>query len=208
MTKIFLWEIPAKPGALFQHTKNLRLDDLKKLDSISDSQRRLEFTASRFLLKHIPFRPYTSLSHCLPLIAIASSNSPVGIDIENTQAPRNFTKLLQSRYFSEQEKSLYTTPLLFYKAWTLKEAYAKFTQRGLSAELSQLTFDFSQNKVTQWPHRRDSLRPTFRQYFLSPFVISLCHHEEKNSSPALYQASLQDKKLSFSFLKREGVTIT
>jgi len=87
-----------------------------------------------------------NLSHTEDQVAVAVSQQPVGIDVENTTRALPDLDLAQ-RYFSgdEYERLAACEPdqrgLLFLKLWTLKEAYLKAEGWGLSARLDAFAFD-------------------------------------------------------------------
>ena len=80
---------------------------------------------------------FVSVSHSGDLVAVAvSSTSPVGVDVERIVSRRSLDSIARrsmdpSEYeifiSSEEEKKL----SLFYKYWTIKEAYGKMTGKGL-----------------------------------------------------------------------------
>ena len=82
-----------------------------------------------------------SMSHTDSLVAVAVSSGEVGIDVE---AVRSADPKLCERFFtkSEQEFVAAGTPdwlKRFYAVWTRKEAYLKYTGKGLSTPLSSFS---------------------------------------------------------------------
>ena len=80
---------------------------------------------------------YFNISHTHNMIAVAISNNPVGIDIENT---KNVNLGIAERFFCEKEieyikKSSQTTNRRFVEIWTKKEAYLKYLGKGLNKSL-------------------------------------------------------------------------
>ena len=70
---------------------------------------------------------YVSISHCQHMVAVCTSDKPVGIDIEKIDDTRNFEKIA-NRYFHGKEKEFFNenpTADAFYEIWTKKEAYLK-----------------------------------------------------------------------------------
>ena len=89
-----------------------------------------------------------NLSHTEDQVAVALSQQPVGIDVENTS--RRLPDLdLAKRYFSSEEydRLVACEPaqrgLLFLKHWTLKEAYLKAEGWGLSTRMDAFMFNFT-----------------------------------------------------------------
>lgn len=73
-------------------------------------------------------KKFISLSHSLNMVAIASSNKPIGIDIE-TIIPFTIVRQLAQRLLNKKELALYFKAkdqcLWFTKYWTQHEAYIK-----------------------------------------------------------------------------------
>lgn len=86
--------------------------------------------------------PCISVSHCDGVFACAFDDENVGIDIQNERDVA--ADRIKGRYFTEAEQSED-----FYKMWTRKEAYSKYTGRGLTQiiegaevlNLRDVTFD-------------------------------------------------------------------
>lgn len=69
---------------------------------------------------------FISITHSSSHIALAiNHNHPIGIDMENW---REQLITVKSRFLSEMELSLYSTPQLLLQAWTIKEALYKVAQ--------------------------------------------------------------------------------
>ncbi|MDR1805701.1 MAG: 4'-phosphopantetheinyl transferase superfamily protein [Clostridium sp.] len=74
-----------------------------------------------------------SLSHSGEYLALATHDSPVGVDIELLRKPdllvaRRFFTKDEQEYVAEDEKR-------FFEVWTRKEAYIKYTGMGLRTPL-------------------------------------------------------------------------
>ncbi|WP_189415023.1 4'-phosphopantetheinyl transferase family protein [Cellvibrio zantedeschiae] len=94
-----------------------------------------------------------NLSHCNTLAVLAvSKHGELGIDIE-TAGRRDFMKIAK-RFFHESEfNALQNRPIterenLFYKYWTLKEAFFKATGGGISTGLDRIIFQFDQENIS------------------------------------------------------------
>lgn len=97
-----------------------------------------------------------NISHSNDMVVCALSSKPVGIDIEKIR-PINIK--IAKRFFTNNEKiylfgkdpddTNYNTPppddmlKRFFEIWTAKEAYLKFTGKGIAEELNTLYFDHS-----------------------------------------------------------------
>ena len=76
---------------------------------------------------------FVSISHSGDMVAVCTSENPVGIDIEKIDDTRNFEKIA-NRYFHGKEKEFFEqnpTADAFYEIWTKKEAYTKIDGNGV-----------------------------------------------------------------------------
>jgi len=90
-------------------------------------------------LKNAP-HVHFNISHSGSIAMCALNNAPVGADIEKITSADNLTA---RRIMSNQEFAIYDNTqdkdTIFYKIWTLKEAYIKYNGRGLGSDLRALT---------------------------------------------------------------------
>lgn len=115
-----------------------------------------------------------NLSHADGIAACIISDYECGIDCENVRAYR--PNVLR-RVFSENERKMFEyTPenekdILFFKLWTLKEAYVKAIGVGISYPMNSVEFSFSGDEIIS---NRDECR--FRQYTIDggKYVVSVC----------------------------------
>ena len=70
-----------------------------------------------------------SISHSEDMVVIAIAPSPVGVDVEQIRDV-DYSNIIRFA-MTEREKGCIVTPVDFYRYWTVKEAYAKATGRGL-----------------------------------------------------------------------------
>lgn len=128
------------------------------------------------------FREYTdfffSISHSDGLCCCIVSSCECGIDCEKIRAYRpNVVK----RIFTDKESEWFDSldPILknrfFFILWTLREAYGKFTGRGI-ADMKNVSFTF-ENGVLQ--SDKDDL--DFFVYELDGYILSVC--VKKGHSP-------------------------
>ncbi len=82
---------------------------------------------------------FFNLSHCQAAVACAVSTGEVGIDVEESKVG---IARIAKRYFSEREnariaaeKDQAVREIFYRRIWTLKEAYGKYTGRGLFYDL-------------------------------------------------------------------------
>lgn len=151
---------PLETGGLSAHlTTRLDREELSRLERIKLPRKKMTFLLSRVMLKalasrlcpedtfcpsitHMPGgRPvlrgnsglHISISHTRTAVAVAlNKNSPVAIDLEKI---RNAPLKVAGRFFSVEEqtymRSFIDTDEGFFRLWTLKEAWGKFTGRGI-----------------------------------------------------------------------------
>ena len=77
---------------------------------------------------------YVSISHSGDMVAVCTSEIPVGIDIELIDERKDLEKL-SNRVFRGKEMELFKnnpTPEQFYEIWTRKEAYSKIDGQGVN----------------------------------------------------------------------------
>ena len=83
-----------------------------------------------------------SVSHSGNLIAFAHHSSPIGIDVEMIKD--SISPAI--RFFTENEKAyINNNPESFFEIWTKKEAYVKYTGKGLSEGFK--TFDVLEENI-------------------------------------------------------------
>lgn len=109
--------------------------------------------------KHYPSFNF-NISHSENILAVAFSDSPVGIDVEKI---RDVNLKIAQKYFSEEEKKLAHNNDDFFYVWTRKEAYIKQSGKGLSVPLSSFCSLENENIKT---------------FKFDRFVISICGETE------------------------------
>lgn len=115
-----------------------------------------------------------NLSHANGIAACFISDLECGVDCENV---RDFRPNVMKRAFSEKERLLVESateelrPLMFFRLWTLKEAYVKALGEGIVYPLEKAEFILSDNGILSSP---EGCR--IRQYVLKggKFVVSVC----------------------------------
>lgn len=99
-----------------------------------------------------------NLSHTgdLAVCAVTLAHE-IGVDIEHLERPVNLS--IADRFFSHQEAEAISRAdaslkqPLFFRFWTLKEAYAKATGRGLAIGLDQFSFVLDRPEIQVRFHR-------------------------------------------------------
>ena len=103
-------------------------------------------------LINAPSPIYFNLSHSGNFAALAVSTvGEIGIDIE-TIRPRNYLAIAERYFHADEQTQLLALPeaereTLFFKLWTLKEAFFKATGGGLSSGLDKVYFQLQDNDI-------------------------------------------------------------
>lgn len=120
---------------------------------------------------HIHF----SISHCKGLVICLISSENCGADAERI---RSYFPKVAARVFSEKETELINSlgesekNRCFTLLWTLKEAYGKFTGRGIG-DMKNVCFDGNNNLAS---NVKDC---SFRSFAMGEYIISLCGSYEE-----------------------------
>ncbi len=88
-----------------------------------------------------------SLSHTKNQIALLLAAVPVGVDIEMPRVLGQADALC-ARLFTEKERAAMVTTEDFFRFWTAKEAYVKFTGEGFSHPFSSILVDFTLGTIS------------------------------------------------------------
>lgn len=115
-----------------------------------------------------------NVTHSDGITACISVDKECGIDAERV---RDFRPNVIKRAFSESEKALIENApdekknLLFFRLWTLKEAYVKALGIGVSYPLNTTEFSFDGSEI-----HTNIKGYSFRQYILGggEFVVAVC----------------------------------
>jgi 4'-phosphopantetheinyl transferase len=134
-----------------------------------------------------------NLSHTRGLVACAISVGPeIGIDVE-TLAPRRVDLDVARSCFSPSEVTTLRNavrdrqPVVFFRLWTLKEAFIKATGQGLSRPLDSFSFSLDPVSITFHPGEANEakqwqffeLRPTVRHF------LALAVHQPPDATRSL-----------------------
>ena len=117
--------------------QNVR-DHCKKPESIAAATELLNMGVENLRYeengKPIADNCFVSISHSGNMVAVCTSENPIGIDIELIDEKRNLEKL-SNRVFCGKELETFKnnpTPEQFYEIWTQKEAYSKIEGQGVN----------------------------------------------------------------------------
>ena len=106
---------------------------------------------------------FVSISHSGDMVAVCTSENPIGIDIEKIDTKRNLEKL-SKRVFKGQELEAFEqnpTPEQFYEIWTKKEAYSKIDGQGV-------------NEIMKGFDIFDLQNYEFHTEIINDYVLSIC----------------------------------
>jgi len=114
-----------------------------------------------------------NISHSDDWVIGAVCDSPIGVDIERVgcadlQIARRFFTEYEYQKLLNQETNRNE---LFYKLWTLKESYMKYTGKGLRLPLNSFEFDFTDCNIRLQIPERNMLHfksvKVFKDYYLA-----------------------------------------
>jgi 4'-phosphopantetheinyl transferase len=103
-----------------------------------------------------------NIAHTRGLVACAIAHDEVGVDVEASDRMTDCD--IADRFFSPEEARLVrssppeTRAHLFFRFWTLKEAFIKATGEGLTRPLDSFSFAFDPVRIQFHPERQDILR--------------------------------------------------
>ncbi len=116
---------------------------------------------------------FMNLSHCKGLAVCAIAGSEIGIDAES---PRRLREQILPRICTESETAWILSQedknLAFTRIWTLKEAYGKYTGRGIRENFAALDFSLSP-EITLRGAESENLR-FFQLIRENSHVVSVC----------------------------------
>ena len=96
-----------------------------------------------------------NLSHCKDFIVMAiAQTDPIGIDIEKVDLSRRNLHRISERFFSSKENEALSKykdekhALMFYRLWTLKEAWVKANGEALIPNINTIEFSIDESSFT------------------------------------------------------------
>lgn len=111
----------------------------KKLDLSDMSREILRTEKGKPYFKELPLQFSVSHTDNLWVCLMSEGADPVGVDIQKIKDTRQ--QRVAERYFTDDEKIclMEAGSEAFFEIWTRKEAYAKYTGRGLNKELAEIS---------------------------------------------------------------------
>ena len=105
---------------------------------------------------------YVSISHKDDYLAVAVSDSPVGVDIEKIEAKKSHMRIAR-RYFGEKVEDAEG----FFRGWTKREALGKRLGVGLTQEVMLRTIEGDTIEL-------DGDTVYFDEYVVDGYMITVC----------------------------------
>ena len=145
-------------------------DHCKKPESVAAATELLNMGVSGLRYEqNKPFADncFVSISHSGDMVAVCTSEKPIGIDIELINEKRNLEKL-SNRVFCGKELETFKnnpTPEQFYEIWTQKEAYSKIDGQGV-------------NEIMKGFDIFDLQGYEFHTEIINDYVLSICEKVE------------------------------
>lgn len=148
-------------------------DHCKKPESIAAATELLNMGVENLRYeensKPIADNCFVSISHSGNMVAVCTSEKPIGIDIELIDEKRSLEKL-SNRVFCGKELEIFKnnpTPEQFYEIWTQKEAYSKIEGQGV-------------NEIMKGFDIFDLQDYEFHTEIVNDYVLSICEKIAKN----------------------------
>ncbi|MFP7486339.1 4'-phosphopantetheinyl transferase superfamily protein [Priestia filamentosa] len=182
---------------------------LKEISAIKVKQERNRRIASSYFLKvllrdklNIPFERieiaenqygkkkclndvnlHFNISHSGKWVAIAFSNYPVGIDIEE-MLEIEFKEVIP--FFTYEEQAYLNSlkedkKFSFYRMWTAKESYMKYTGLGFNLDLNSFSVPLQESGKVKTKNFMTKERPLISSFLLDEnYYISVCSDQVNN----------------------------
>lgn len=147
-------------------------DKLKKLTMRSTEHGKPYFVEKDSKNRETASDIHFNLSHSEEMVACALNRQPVGIDIEKI---RRYNPKVADRILSDEEwDNLQTSKQKdrdFIRFWTLKEAYGKYTGKGLGWDFKMVKFHWdNQGNI----FCSDEQINVFQKVVEEDYILSLC----------------------------------
>lgn len=120
-----------------------------------------------------------NLSHSGRLVACAVGDGPVGCDVEMI---REAPKKVANRFFAEQERAYLQACATkkkydeeFYRLWTMKESYVKFTGEGMHLPFN--AFEILMDDRISVVRGGEVCDCHIKEYDMSGYAVSVCAKE-------------------------------
>lgn len=183
----FYTPISKSPSAIYQQEHTLGLQLLQKgLEHFYHISLTLPEIES-YLLRKKNGKPYLkdypeiffNISHCPGLVVCAFHSRPIGADCE---LPDRFAPILLEKILSSSEQELFHMYRIdprqeeeyFFRFWTLKEAYVKYSGIGVDTDLTAFSFFFHHTNEQLQITCSDPAVTCFQHKMENGQILSLC----------------------------------
>lgn len=142
-----------------------------------------------------------NLSHSGDYVIFAYGDIPMGVDVERLKdmdirvAKRCYTDEEYNRVVNAPEKmnrqkaanqeKIEDKDTVFYRIWTMKEAYLKLTGQGISVPLNSFEVDLEQMKVKETTYKFDGC-------YVDDYYISICYDKNIESDVCIEYSVQED----------------
>jgi 4'-phosphopantetheinyl transferase len=137
-----------------------------------------------------------NLSHTRGFVACAIARDEIGIDVEASDRPADLA--IADQYFAPREALAVRSAAparqtcVFFRLWTLKEAFIKATGEGLSRPLASFSFTLDPVRISFHPGRDDIPRPDDPAAWQ---FIEVCPAQNRKLALAIRRAGAQPLRL-------------
>ncbi len=135
--RVYFFEISSETKTDEENLPKAVIEHCKKIESFAAAEALIQMGAENLHYndkkKPLADNCFVSISHSGNMVAVCTSDKPVGIDIERIDYDKNVAKIAK-RFYHGQELDLFNanpTAEQFFKIWTMKEAYSKITGEGV-----------------------------------------------------------------------------
>lgn len=135
--KLYFFDISKQDEPDKENLPQSVLTHCKKKESFSAAKSLIQMGAENLSYeengKPVADNCFVSISHSKNMVAVCTSENPVGIDIEKIDYDRDIKKIA-NRFYHGKELELFNenpTYELFFEIWTKKEAYSKISGEGV-----------------------------------------------------------------------------
>ena len=138
---------------------------------LAESEKPLRVEVQRFGRPVLPDFPslFISISHSGNFTVLSVSDVLNGIDVQEIRPVRPY---VAERFFTAADRNMLLSSAtdvsrssLFFRLWTIREAYAKFTGRGLSEGLNTFDVRWMDHTIVPHPSRNRDDPPRLSAYF-------------------------------------------
>ena len=168
--KVYYFKVSENPEIHKDNLPERVLQHCKKKESFLAAQALIEMGAENLYYgdKNKPFADncFVSISHSGDMVAVCTSDKPIGIDIEKIDRERDLSKIANRFYHGKELEAFKEKPTadLFFEIWTKKEAYSKIGGEGVG----EVFKGFDAYSLDGY---------TFKTEIIGDYVLSICEKQ-------------------------------